>query len=115
MYYNVNHSRLEGDQKALKIRDNIEDIKAVLGRNILLTLDMQDTELEKIAARSSSLMADAEIFHKTTKSAKKTVARKRRIRNCLYALGGLAGIYVVVALKCGWSLTLCHANANKEG
>jgi hypothetical protein len=105
-YYNVNHSKLSQDEKVGGIMSQVEDMKAVMGRNIRLSMQRAGN-LERMLKKSEEMEMETEIFRRRTKR-----VRQRKQRNYYRVYGSLVAIvativYLITAFACGWKLQ-CH-------
>eukprot|EP00934_Nitzschia_sp_Nitz4_P006628 Nitzschia sp. Nitz4//scaffold3_size479765//123077//123949//NITZ4_000053-RA/size479765-processed-gene-0.65-mRNA-1//1//CDS//3329550617//6618//frame0 len=97
-YYNLNRAKLSRDQKINALMAQIEDMKAVLGRNITLLLE-RETKIDRLVEKSERTRRDSLIFKK------KSIRVKRELRQKSYKLwfliAGLIATLILVVLLVG--------------
>lgn len=106
-YYNVNHSKLRQEQKVQAILSQVEDMKALMGRNIKLSMQRAGN-LERLVKKSQEMEADIEVFRRRSKMVRKRKQRKyyRVYATLIFMVATV--VYLITALACGWKLQ-CHA------
>jgi Synaptobrevin len=102
-YYNSNHSKLRQDDKVRALMTKVEDMKAVMGRNIELSL-LRAAKLEDMIEKSEDLQGQTQVFYKRAK-----VVKKQRIRKLYRVYFTLAAVivgvvYLMMVPLCGWLL-----------
>ena len=113
-YYNINQSTLRQDDKVTKLMAQVEDMKAVMGRNIQLSM-RRAANLEKLSGISQSLEEDVQVFYKKSKVAKRNRQRKYYRVYAAMVLMILLVIYFVMAAICGWSLNCVAKFSGNDG
>mmetsp|Transcript_101687 Transcript_101687/g.152374 ORF Transcript_101687/g.152374 Transcript_101687/m.152374 type:complete len:273 (-) Transcript_101687:172-990(-) len=111
-YYNTNHKMLGRDVKINGLLTKVEDMKALLGRNLHLLLE-RDQKLERLVEKSEQTRIDSLVFKK------KAVKLKNHHRGQSYKLGFLiAGIFVLILYtilvgNCGFKFDRCGGNGGR--
>ena len=99
-YYNTHHNELSKDQQVTKLLAQVEDMKAVLGRNINLLLE-RETRLDRLVDKSEQLKHDTQVFKKRTS----TLVKDKKWKNVKYIalITFIVSIfiYMIIAASCG--------------
>jgi Synaptobrevin len=102
-YYNSNHSKLRQDDKIRALTAKVEDMKAVMGRNIELSLQ-RAAKLESMIEKTDEMQMATQVFYKKAK-----VVKKQRVRKLYRVYITLAAVvvgllYFLLVPYCGWLL-----------
>jgi Synaptobrevin len=74
-YYNSNHSKLRQEDKVRALMTKVEDMKAVMGRNIEMSM-IRASKLEGMIEKTEEMQTATQVFYKKSKVLKKTRVRK---------------------------------------
>ena len=113
-YHNIHHNDLRQEEKVTRLLAQVSDIHDVIGRNLNLMLDRGE-KFEGILARSENLNADAAIFRKRSRQARRTMQRRYYFWYVVFAAIIAFFIYLVTAGICGAGLERCRSAAANGG
>jgi hypothetical protein len=114
-YYNTNHTMLARDAKVQTMLNKIDDMKSVLNHNIRLVLRNQEEQLDTMVERSSMMRRDSVVFKKRAEILLVSQKRKQRMKYCCFGSVALAVCYVLLAVRCGFTLTACRVQNQSGG
>lgn len=106
-HYNTNHSSMGRDQNVEALHAQVDDLKAVMGRNINIMLNRGE-KLDDMVEQSEMLMDEANVFKKTSKDLKNTVWWQNQKYILLIGSCVLALIYLLAANACGITMSRCR-------
>lgn len=106
-YHNVHHKELRQEEKVTRVLAQVQDIRDVMGRNLNMILERGD-KFEGILAKSDQLNADADIFRKNSRQAKRILRRRYYFWYAVFAAIVIVFLYMVVAGVCGAGLQRCR-------
>jgi len=112
-YHNINHKELRQEEKVTRLLAQVSDLRDVMGRNLSLILKRGE-KFDGILARSDALNADAAVFRKKSRQAKRAMQRKYYFWYVVFAVIFVFFLYVVTAGICGPGLDRCKSS-NGQG
>jgi vesicle-associated membrane protein 7 len=95
-YYNINREILSRDDKINTLLSQVDDMKAVLGRNIQLMLGRGE-KVDRLLAKSEQTMKDVMVFKKKSDKLKK-LERLRSIKLTSIVIGMVLGITIIASV-----------------
>ena len=113
-YHNIHHNELRQDEKVTRLLSQVSNIHDVMGRNLNLMLERGE-KFEGILARSENLNADAAVFRKRSRQARRTMQRRYYFWYVVFAAIIAFFIYLVTAGICGAGLERCRSAAANGG
>ena len=113
-YHNIHHNELRQDEKVTRLLSQVSNIHDVMGRNLNLMLERGE-KFEGILERSENLNADAAVFRKQSRQAKRAMQRKYYFYYVVLAAIIAFFIYLVTAGICGPGLERCRSAVANSG
>ena len=110
-YYNINHGKLAREQKVQKMLDKVENMKAVLGRNIQLVLRNQQQELNQLVEQSEAMEEGTKVFKRRADVMKKTSDYKNYKWGAILVVLVLGLTYLLIAAFCGFTFSSCRVRS----
>ncbi|EEC48878.1 predicted protein [Phaeodactylum tricornutum CCAP 1055/1] len=108
-HYNTNHKSIGQEDKVRCVLAQVEDMKAVMGRNINLLLSRGE-DLNAMSQKSDTMQEDAMVFKKNTTTAAWKLQRQVYLYGLLAALGIVLLIYMISISVCGARLKYCRSS-----
>ena len=105
-YYNTNQTRLSRDEEINRLLTKVEDLKAVLGKNLTLLLEREE-KLESLVQKSEQTRIDSMVFKKRTKQVRRQNFIQSNKLTIMIVVGALMLIYIIVTAKCGLTFKKC--------
>jgi len=105
-YYNTNREKFAREAKVEELRQQVESMKLVMGRNINLLLDRGE-QLDMLVDKSNQMMDDTAVFKKRSGQLKSQM-RWRYYKNsclCMFLVAGI--IWLGLSCMCGFNFSRC--------
>jgi len=96
-YYNINREKLSRDRHVNELMTQVEDMKALLGRNIQLLLDRGE-KVDRLMATTDRALRDSAVFRKRSDRVKK-LKKLKMIKSYII----LAGLILAICLVIGFT------------
>ncbi|KAL3934538.1 MAG: hypothetical protein SGBAC_009765 [Bacillariaceae sp.] len=96
-YYNINCDKLSRDQHVNELMVQVEDMKAILGRNVQLLLDRGE-KVDRLLATSDSALRDSNVFRQRSERVKK-LKKLQKIKTYMI----LGGLMLVIGVVVGYT------------
>jgi len=113
-YHNVNHKKLRQEEKVTRLLVQVSDIRDVMGRNLNMILERGE-KFDGILARSDKLNADASVFRKKSRQAKRAMQRKYYFWTVIFTAVFITFLYIVTAGVCGAGFNRCKSSQQQSG
>ena len=113
-YHNIHHKELRQDEKVTRLQAQVSNVRDVMGRNVNMILERGE-KFEGILARSDALNADAAVFRKKSRQAKRAMQRKYYFWYVVFAGALVVFIYMVTAGICGAGFERCKSKVANNG
>lgn len=113
-YHNIHHKELRQEEKVKRHLAQVSDLRDVMGRNLNMILERGE-KVEGLLARSDALNADAAVFRKKSRQAKRAMQRKYYFWYAVFAFVFVCFIYIVTAGICGPGLDRCKSSTEQGG
>ena len=112
-YHNIHHKELRQEEKVTRMLAQVQDIRDVMGRNLHMILE-RGQRFDGILAKSDKLNADADVFRKKSREAKRILQRRYYFWIAVFAVVVLFFLYIVVVGVCGAGLKRCRASTYQQ-
>lgn len=105
-YYNSNLLNLAREAKVEGLREQVESMKLVMGRNINLLLQRGE-QLDALEEKSKVLMEDTEVFKKRSSQLKSHMWWQYYKTSCLLMFLVVGVIWLIFSSICGFNFSRC--------
>jgi vesicle-associated membrane protein 7 len=109
-HYNINRAELSRDSHVNLLMAKVEDLKSVLGRNMVLLLE-REQQLDSLMDKATQARRDSMIFKKKAVKAKRRLEMKSYQMWFLIFFSLLVFFYVIITSICGFRWENCRAAA----
>jgi vesicle-associated membrane protein 7 len=106
-YHNIHHKDLRQDAKVTVLLAQVSNMRDVMGRNLHMILDRGDY-LEELLDKSETASADASIFRKRARTAKRIMQRRYYFWYAVMAFIVVVFLYMSLVSMCGLKFEYCR-------
>ncbi|KAL7533214.1 hypothetical protein ACHAWF_004385 [Thalassiosira exigua] len=112
-FYNENRNKMVRQDKVNNLLGKVDDLKGVLGKNIMVTLE-REGKLAGLIEQSDEMLEDTKVFTKRSSRLRTKVKREYYSYYVIAFVFGLLVLYLFLGELCGYTFQKCLAN-NEEG
>ena len=105
-YYNANREKFQREAKVEDLREQVENMKTIMGRNINLVLERGEN-LEMLMDKSNQMVEDTAVFKKRSGQLKSRMRWQYYKYSCLLTFLVIGVVWLGLSCVCGFTFSRC--------